>query len=231
MKITPIASSSKGNAIMVDDGTTKVLLDAGVPVPRLQEFCSPSQIDGVLVSHGHKDHTRGLPALIRRGVKAYASRGCIDAMEPMQYTHFLLHEIKHLVKFELGSFNVLPFYVVHDTPEPMGFLLQSIATSEKLVYIVDSGYVKYDFRGVNYWLLEANHDEDIINESSMDSRLRNRIMKNHMSIQKVHKFLSTSDLSVTKQVHLLHLSDNNSDEEKFVTTIQKLTGCPVYLHP
>lgn len=229
MKITPIASSSNGNAILVSDGKTNILLDIGVLAKKIQEHIDISDIDAVLVSHSHSDHTKGLAELVRRGIKAFASKGCIDDMKTKH--PFLIKEMTHLLPFQTGTFIVLPFHVVHDTPNPMGFLLKSTKTGEKLVYIVDSGYVKYDFSGVNYWLIEANHCEDILEASEMNLRLKLRIRKNHMSIQKAHKFLSTSDLDSTKEIHLLHLSNNNSNESLFIHKIQSLTGCPVYVHP
>ena len=230
MNITPIASSSSGNAILVSDGKTNILLDCGVPVKKVQEHIDLSDIDAVLISHSHSDHTHGLSELLIRGIKAFASKGCADGMKQVKH-RFMIKEITHLVPFEAGTFVVLPFHVVHDTPDPMGFLLKSTKTGEKLVYIVDSGYVKYDFSGINYWLIEANHCEDVLEASEMNHRLKLRIRKNHMSIQKAHKFLSTSDLGSTKEIHLLHLSNSNSNENLFVNKIQSLTGCPVYVHP
>jgi phosphoribosyl 1,2-cyclic phosphodiesterase len=123
----------------------------------------------------------------------------------------------------------MPFDAVHDTQEPMGLLFQSTLTGEKGIYIVDSGYVEYDFKGVTHYLIECNYAEELLEAGPYDEHLKDRVRRNHYSLENLEVFLSTSDLSQTEEIWLLHLSDANSDEQMFQQEIQALTGVPTYV--
>lgn len=230
MKITPIASSSRGNAVLVDDGQTMLLLDAGIPYKELSRSVHISAIDGVLITHEHMDHCRAVPELLRRGCTIYASNGTMDYMKMPAGTIATYRSVRHGKAFTIGSFRVMPFSVRHDAAEPLGFVFQSESTDKKGIYVVDSGIIEWYFEGVTHWLIEANHYEAGLANADLDERIKQRIERNHMSFEKVKTFLNTSDLSKTEEIHLLHLSNGNSNEARFVSDIQKMTGVPVYVH-
>lgn len=221
--INKISSSSKGNAVLVSDGISKILLDAGISYQKLSRSVKMSEVEAVLITHSHMDHYQAAPELIRRGADVYMSRG---TAEEKKAPPCLL--AKSLCQIETDNWYILPFDVEHDSAEPLGFLCQSKNTGEKLVYIVDSAYVAYDFSGVTHWLIECNYCEDILENGEYNEWLKSRVRKSHFSIANLKTFLSTSDLSKTKEIHLLHLSDSNSDEKRFVDEIEKLTGVPTY---
>ena len=231
MKIHPIASSSKGNAVLVDDGKSKILLDAGITYKKLavQCPCKISNINAVLVSHEHSDHVKAVPELLRRGVECYASEGTWGALLGGG-AKWPAIPCYHKLQFQVGTFKIFPFNVAHDANQPFGFMVKSTYSGKKLIYVVDSGVIYFDFKGVTHWLVEANHYEEGIKNADLDERVKERILRNHMSFEKLSTFLSTSDLSKTEQIHLLHLSDGNSNERKFVQDLQRQTGVPVYVH-
>ena len=135
-----------------------------------------------------------------------------------------------MLEFQVGTFKIIPFNVRHDVSQPFGYLLKSMITGKKAVYIVDSSVVYFDFKGISYWLLEANYELESLLALELDERVKKRIIANHMSIGSMSKFLMDSDLSNTEEIHLLHLSNANSNENDFVNRIQAQTGIPVYAH-
>lgn len=240
MLINPIASGSSGNAIIIDDGESKLLLDAGISYKQIAKWIRPTKLAGVLVTHEHGDHAKAAGELVRRGVDTYMSKGTCRALfgggkRPSGIKSMGLNPeqvgiaiLEHNDQVDIGSWKVLPFDVVHDSAEPMGFLVQSEATGEKLVYIVDSGLVQYNFQGVTHWLLECNYSEPLLEAGPYEEPLKDRVRQNHFSFEDLKTFLGDSDLSETDEIYLLHLSDANSDEQAFKQEVQKLTGVPVY---
>lgn len=83
MIFTPLASSSHGNAYLLEDGASRILIECGVPYRRLQKLLgfATSKLDGCLLSHEHKDHARCHLDLLKNGVPVYASEGTAEALE------------------------------------------------------------------------------------------------------------------------------------------------------
>ena len=227
MDIKVIASGSSGNAYLIGDGRTRLLLDAGIPFKRIQIGCEfkTSSIDGCLVTHRHGDHAAAIPKLIERGITVYGNADVAEFYEGVQ-------ELAALREYTVGTFRVLPFEAVHDVP-CYGYQVTSTATDEKLVYITDSAYVKYTFSGLTHIMIEANYDEDIMLGNVRDEKvpfsLAERVAGTHMSIDTLLELLRANDMTRVRQIYLLHLSDNNSDAEVFKRLVQQETGAEVYI--
>ena len=231
MDIQIIATGSRGNAYRVSDGDTAVLLDAGIPFRDLQRALGfrLSDIKGALITHAHKDHSRACADLLFRGVRVYTSAGTADACDLHGAS---LRTVNSLAAFDVGTFRVIPFDVAHDAPEPLGFLLTSDVTEERLLYFTDTFYLKYRFPGVTHLLGECNHDdegiEEAVRQGYVPAKLAPRLVRSHMSLDTFLQFLRQMDRSRLKQIYLLHMSANNSNEKRFVEEVQKLTGVEVY---
>lgn len=231
MDINVLASGSSGNAYIVSDGLSSILIDCGIPYGKLQEKSRfrVSRVAGCLISHEHADHCKAACELARRGVDIYTARGTIEAAGLSGHR---IHEIKALSRFIVGTFNVLPFDTEHDAAEPLGFLLFSAGTLETLLYFTDTYYLRYKFKGITHIMAEANYSLDILRESidadpGMGAR-RNRLLESHMSIEHLEEMLKANDLSNLKQIYLIHMSADNGDPAAFKERIQRLTGAEVY---
>lgn len=232
VEIKVIASSSKGNAYKISDGTTELLIECGIPINNIQvalEFHT-SNLTACFISHAHQDHCKSAKDLIRLGIDIYTSQGTIDACELAGHR---IHPIKSLNEIRVGSFQVLPFDVQHDAPEPLGFLFGSIITDEKLLFFTDTYFLKYTFKGLNYIMAECNYSLDVLQRSIyagyIPIELVPRLMKSHMSLEHLIDMLKANDLRDVKQIYLMHLSSNNSDAERFKIEVQKATGTEVYI--
>lgn len=232
MDITVIASGSSGNAYRISDGDTALLLDAGIPLQRIKQALNfrVRDIAGCLITHAHGDHAKAAGDLSKAGVDVYTSQGTIDAC---RLTGHRIKPVKALQEVMIGTFAVLPFDVQHDAPEPLGFLLTSRRTGEKLLYFTDTYYLKYRFTGLTHIMGECNYSMDIVEQSVRNGyippELVPRLIKSHMSLEHFLDLLKANDLHEVKQIYLLHLSNNNSDAERFREAVQKLTGTEVYV--
>ncbi|WP_374712975.1 MBL fold metallo-hydrolase [Symbiobacterium terraclitae] len=232
MQIITIASSSAGNCYLVDDGQAPLLLEAGIRCPDIRRGVGfgLSRLAGALVSHEHQDHARAVADVLKAGVDVYASSGTWEALG---IKHHRAHAVRALQQARIGPWTVLPFDTVHDAAEPLGFLL---ATGPwKVLYLTDSGYCKYRFQGLTHIMLEVNHSVELLRQAVASGAIplahKNRVMRNHMSLERALEFLRACDLSRVTEIHLLHLSDANSDAQAFKTAVQRATGLPVFVAP
>lgn len=232
MDIKILASGSSGNAYRISDGETELLLDAGIPLKAIQIGCGfrLRQIEGCFITHAHQDHSKAARDLARLGVDIYTSAGTIEAC---RLTGHRIRPVKALEELTVRTFKVLPFDVQHDAPEPLGFLFASTATGEKLLYFTDTYYIKYKFVGLTHIMAECNYSEEGIKRSVeagyIPIELVPRLVKSHMSLEHLIELLKANDLKNVRQIYLLHLSQNNSDEKAFREEIQRQTGAEVYV--
>jgi phosphoribosyl 1,2-cyclic phosphodiesterase len=232
MEIRVFASGSSGNAYLVSDEMTTLLLDAGIPLREIQVACGfkVRMIDGCLISHAHKDHSKAAEGLARLGVDIYTSAGTIEAC---RLTGHRIHTVKALEGITIGTFKVLPFDVQHDAPEPLGFLLESTANGERLLYFTDTYYIKYRFDRLTYIMAECNYSKEALLKSIeagyVPIELVPRLVKSHMSLEHFIEMLKANNLTDVRQIYLLHLSDNNSDADHFREEVRKATGAEVYV--
>ena len=98
---------------------------------------------------------------------------------------------------------------------------------------MDTNYVPYQFKNLTHIMMGVNYDADILSRNvelgKIHISLAYRILKNHMSIDTALEFLRLNNMSIVEEVHLLHLSDSNSDEAAFKRKVQRVTGVPVFV--
>ncbi len=222
MRFIPLASSSHGNAYLLEDGKTCLLIECGVSHKKLQRLTGfgTSGIVGCLISHEHKDHAGCYEQLLKNGVPVYASQGTAEALECG-----LFEVLEDGEEVSVGSFDVRPFPTFHDAAEPMGFLIRSRADGEKLVFATDTVNLGYQFPGVNLVAIECNYDEAILARSErMPEKVRKRIGNAHMSVKRACIWLAGLDMSKVREVYLMHLSDACSNEWQFRRMVEDV--CP-----
>ena len=126
---------------------------------------------------------------------------------------------------------VKPFYSIHDAQEPVSFYIRDLKTNESLLFVTDTAYIPYKIPNVNVLMVECNYVKNVIDSNtkndSLNLSLRNRIVKNHMSLETLLKALKQADLSNLKKIYVLHLSDTNSQEKVILEAIQRQTGAIV----
>lgn len=237
MDVNVLASGSTGNCYIVFDGVTALILDAGIPIKRIQVGCyyNLSKVAGCLVTHKHTDHSKAIKDLAKRGVNVWMPELEIaEAGLQGRNVHCLVRtEGDEYSVFQIGTFNVLPFRAEHDTPEPVGYLLTSTHTGEKLLYVTDSYFVRYRFVGLTHIIGECNYDEETvwekINSGETPTERAKRLFRSHMSLKNFVKFLKSMDLSKLRQIYVCHLSNDHANENRIMEEIQTATGAEVYI--
>ena len=217
MEFKSLASSSHGNAYIVEDEQTRILLECGVSHKQLQKLAgfSLSDIKACLVSHEHKDHAKCVDELIKRGMEVYMSYGTAQALENESATL-----IEHMEQFNVGSLDIVPFTTFHDASEPLGFLIKSRIDGDVLAFATDTVNLRYKFPGLNILAIEANYDRKILDRcEKLPEKVRHRITNSHMEIETLCDYLRSLDLSECREIHLLHLSDAMSDEGSFMRKV------------
>ncbi|MEK3645860.1 MBL fold metallo-hydrolase [Aeribacillus sp. FSL M8-0235] len=226
IEINTLATGSKGNAYHVTDGHTSLLLEAGIPFKDIRRKLNfqTSNIAACLISHEHKDHCKGLNDVLKAGIDCYMSAGTAEAIG---IKHHRIKTVQAKKQFKLGTWTILPFDVQHDVSEPYGFLLMN-KQGEKLLFATDTYYIRYKFPGLTHIMVECNYSIKILNENIAAGRvprvMKKRLLRSHFSLENVKDFLRSNDLKKVQEIWLLHLSDNNSDEEFFKREIQELAG-------
>jgi phosphoribosyl 1,2-cyclic phosphodiesterase len=165
---------------------------------------------------------------MKAAIDIYTSQGTATALGLSGHR---LHILKAGNQVQIGGYTVLPFATVHDAAEPLAFLIAK--DNEKLLFLTDSHYSPYRFQGLTHIMIEAGFDVEILKkniaEGVVDTSVGQRVLKNHMSLRTAIRLLQANDLSRVQEIHLLHLSDNNSDAEVFASAVKQATGRPVYV--
>ena len=219
MRFESLASSSSGNAYIVSDQDTRILLECGVSHSKLQKLSGfkLSEFQACLVSHEHKDHAKSVADLISRGMEVYMSQGTAEALETDG-----VKLIENMEQFNVGSLDIVPFTTFHDAAEPLGFLVKSRVDGDVLAFATDTVNLRYKFPGLNILAIEANYDKQILERCErIPEKVRYRITNAHMEIDTLCDYLRSLDLSQCREIHLLHLSDATSHEGHFINKVAR----------
>ncbi len=229
MRICSLASSSKGNCHLVYNDSEILLVDMGITLKDLEEKIARlklnmSNIIGVIISHEHSDHTKGLLSLVRKyNVPVYCHYDTAGkVIEKCKISSLCVVRFKEM-KFSVGSFGVEPFRVCHDVC-CVGFNIYE--NKSKISIVTDLGHTTsdivarlYDSRLV---ILEANHDEKMVLASTKyPPVLKNRILGNygHLSNTSSAKVIAELAQHGVKQILLAHLSEENNTPSLCYSTI------------
>ncbi|NLB52676.1 MAG: MBL fold metallo-hydrolase [Syntrophomonadaceae bacterium] len=219
MQIHILASGSTGNAVFVQMGQTKVLIDAGISNRRIEKGLGElgikvSDIDGILITHEHIDHVKGLEVLTRKykvpvytRCRTWKNMNCLDKIPPE-----CIKEIENHIS--LGGLDIIPFNISHDAADPVGYCIYN--KNRKIVIATDFGMVtpaiEKALACADFIVLETNHDIDMLKNGPYPQFLKQRISssKGHLSNRQAGQVLARIPLKAHTQVMLAHLSQQNN---------------------
>jgi len=234
MNFIPLASSSKGNAYLLQtDGVPPLLLEAGIPIKQIRvklrnHGVSLSDLAGCLVSHEHGDHSKAVKDLLKAGVDCWMSEGTSKAIG-MEHHHRICFLVESGSEIAIASvWTVLPFALEHDAAEPIGFIVGH--GDDRLLFIPDTSYVENRFEGVTLIAVECNNIAEILSKNILEGHIPaivgKRVRRNHMNLENLISMLKANDLSRCRAIYLMHLSDGNSNESRMIKEVQEATGIP-----
>lgn len=238
MDLCSITSGSSGNCIYVGSERTSILVDVGVSGKRIEAGLNTierttAEVKGILVTHEHSDHIKGLGVLARKHhIPIHATRGTIRAIQNCtsvgKIDQELFCEIAADQVFQIEDLDIAPFAISHDAAEPVAFRIQH--GERKVGIVTDLGlYTDYtieNLTGLDAVLMEANHDINMLQVGSYPYYLKQRILGNngHLSNENAGRLLCEILHDKMKAVFLGHLSrENNYEELAFETVCSEVT--------
>ena len=222
LELCTLASGSSGNSLLVTDGRTHVLVDAGISCRRictgLKELgVEPTELAGVLITHEHSDHISGLTTLTKQlRLPVYASPGTGRQLcYRIAFLEELLRPVAPGEGFSIGGLAIESFPTSHDAAESVGYALS--AGGRKAAVVTDLGYVTgavlRGIRGADLLVAEANHDVETLRSGEYPYYLKQRILgpQGHLCNEDAARFAVKLAESGTGELILAHLSrDNNT---------------------
>lgn len=225
MQFSVLASGSTGNAIYVEAGEKAFLVDAGLSGKQMDKLFQqidrdPANLNGILVTHEHKDHIHGVGVMARKyNLPVYANERTWKVME--QQLGKLATDQKFIFEMEtvksFGGLEIESFGVSHDAVEPMFYIFRS--GGKKLVLITDTGYVSDRMKGLisnaDMYVFESNHDVQMLRMGRYPWNIKRRILSDVGHVSNEDAALAMCDVigDQTKRIYLAHLSlDNNMKE-------------------
>ncbi len=238
LTITTLRSSSKGNCSFVTDGKTKILIDCGVSFKQIKEALANLEqdiagIDGIVITHEHSDHTKGLGVLSRNtDIPIFANK---ETWQRMYMSHEGIKDksIKvHTGVFSIGDIEITPFSISHDAVNPVGYAFEK--GKEKVAYLTDSGTVTPEMaqsvKGAREIVLESNHDINMLKNGIYPQQLKTRILGDygHLSNDFAGQFAQKLLEWGTEKFILGHLSPENNlpliARKSFLSYMDKLSA-------
>ena len=224
MKLTVLASGSKANCYLLHSESEALVIEAGVSLLKVKKALDfrLDIIKGCIVTHRHKDHARALVAYANAGINILAP----DDVFKEHQGHHRFCAVVPGKGYTLGSFKVIPFEVQHDVP-CYGYLIDH-PDAGRILFLTDTYLCEYTFPGLNHILIQANYCDEILEENILAGiehpGKRERLLTSHMELKTTQAVLMAQDLSKVENIVLIHLSDRNADEERFVEEVKKVMG-------
>ncbi|WP_373894338.1 MBL fold metallo-hydrolase [Virgibacillus sp. CBA3643] len=222
IRFSVLASGSTGNAFYIESEKEKILVDAGLSGKQLDQLFAGVQVDpreltGILVTHEHSDHIKGLGIVARKyNLPIYANEKTWKAMEGSigkisldQKFHFGMGEVK-----TFGDIDIESFGVSHDAAEPMFFTFRH--DGKKIALVTDLGYVseriKKTVEDADAYIFEANHDVSMLRMGRYPWNVKRRILGDSGHVSNEDAGLALADIigNETKRIYLAHLSQDNN---------------------
>lgn len=229
-----LGSGSEGNALIVQVGSTTLLMDCGFSVSetisRLARLgLQAEQLDAILVTHEHSDHIAGVARLARRfDLPVWMTHGTLR-FQHAAFADITVTEINPHSSFSVGDIQVQPFLVPHDAGEPVQYVFGDGARS--LGVLTDTGHatphIESILSGCHALVLECNHDEEMLRNGRYPTSLKQRVggRYGHLNNEQAATLLSHLDNSSLQHIVAAHLSQQNNLPALAVAALSRVLGC------
>lgn len=233
MEFAVLGSGSGGNSSLVRHDSTCIMVDNGFSlnetVKRLARLeVEPEAVAAILVTHEHGDHISGVAKFAGKySIPVWMTAGAY------QFAQFKgLSQAGMLVLEEplvIGDLEVLPVHVPHDSREPAQFVFTDGA--RRFGILTDLGrvtpHVLECYTGLDAFLLEANHDADMLANGPYHHRLKRRVAGNygHLSNAQAAELLSAVDVSKLQHIVAAHLSEHNNTQALVKAAFAEALNC------
>lgn len=228
MRVCVLASGSEGNSTYIETDEVKILIDLGRNAKYIKEKLEsinvkPEDINYILISHTHKDHTSALKTFTNKykTTVLLSQKMFFELEEIKDYDHIMIYEDKIYLK----DLKIDAIKSSHDAPDSRNFIINYKDTS--IVYVTDTGYVNRKYfpllKDKDIYLFESNHDIEMLLNGPYPKWLKDRVVGSygHLSNKDSSLYLSKLIGPNTKKIVLMHLSNTNNTKEKALEMINE----------
>ena len=231
LRFASLGSGSSGNATVVSDGQSHILIDCGFSARETDRRLQRLQLDlpslsAIVVTHEHGDHIRGVPLIARKcRLPVYMTPGTYHARSLGLIPHLQL--IHNCESFGIGNITVQPVPVPHDAREPVQFLF--FCAGRKLGVLTDLGSISQAvldaYQSCDALLVEANHDRQMLAAGPYPLSLKRRVAGpwGHLSNDQMASLLDQIDTSSLQHLVVGHISRKNNTLALAQTALASLT--------
>ena len=237
MRFASLGSGSAGNCLVIEQATTRILLDCGFGerelVKRLQRLnLEPDQITGILVTHEHDDHAKGaFKFAAKYSIPVWLTHGTMKMSERYlpENVKVTLNIIDSHTKFHIDYVEITPYPVPHDAREPTQFTFTDGQT--KLGVLTDAGsstqHIEQVLSGCDALVLECNHDLNMLENGAYPYSLKKRVGSRlgHLDNASAAALLAKLDSSKLKHIIAAHLSAKNNTPELAKNALSQVLNC------
>lgn len=224
-RVHVLASGSRGNSILLETDTIRVLVDAGLSAKQLEARMAaveiePDTISALVITHEHRDHTQGMGVFARRwGVPIHLTRGTAESCARLLGGEERLEFYRPGRLLDIGDLCVQPFLTCHDAVDPVAVTVRQPSSGLKVGIATDLGTptlsVRHALQSCDLLILEANHDDILLREGPYPWSVKSRIAGRHGHLSnraaaELGRELGHPDL---RRVVLAHLSQECNDPE------------------
>lgn len=234
MEFVALASGSKGNCTYIGTKNTKILIDVGMSGKAIinnmdKSGINPEEITAIFITHEHSDHIKGAGIFSRKfDVPIYATEKTWVEIAPKigkiaQSNKQIVYRNESCLINELS---ITPFSIPHDAVDPMGYCV--MREDDKITIVTDLGHIPNKIipylLNCDIILMEANHDEYMLENGSYPYDLKRRILSRvgHLSNIATGEFLSKVVTKRLRYIFLGHLSDDNNTPDLAYDTIERI---------
>lgn len=221
LRVVVLGSGSAGNAVVVECGGSRILIDAGFSCRELVKRMAavgfdPATLSALVLTHEHGDHCRGVVRVMQRyGLPLFASEGTLQGIHLPEKLAKKVHVLASGAVAEVGGFAVEPFVIPHDAREPVGLVIETSA-GHRVGLAADLGTRSRLAWGrltdLDVFLLETNHDLDMLRNGPYPWALKQRVAgrHGHLSNREAAEGLPELLGDRLRHVVLYHLSRTNN---------------------
>ena len=234
MKISVLASGSKGNCTYIASNKTKILIDVGMSNLYIEKKLillgiNPDDINYVFITHTHTDHIAGLKVFLKKhNPKVFLTQDMYNELSDILNDYEILESRVLLDDLEIDYFKTS-----HDT-DSVGYIVKN--NEKEVVYITDTGYINVkNLKKINnkdLYIFESNHDiEMLMNNPNYPYQIKQRILgdKGHLSNNQCHEYLKKIIGNKTKYIVLAHLSEQNNNPDIALNNLNDIENIKIMI--
>lgn len=239
LKFISLGSGSSGNSYYLFTDTDGLLIDAGVGIRTMKKWfrdygINMSMVHNILITHDHADHIKCVGSISHEcNIPVYTTATVHEGIyRNYCVTKKVSADLKRVVEkgqtYEVGEFKVTPFGVPHDSMDNVGYEIECEGVT--FCIVTDAGEITDEIKphisNADYLVIEANHDEEMLEKGPYSEHLKRRIksVTGHLSNTNCGKALAENMTEKLKQVWLCHLSEENNHPELARKTVETVLG-------